>query len=223
MQKVAILDFDVHHGNGTEACVRNLLPTIKVQKIGAPFLGQSSSVSIPSLRPWLNADDAEHVFFASVHGYDHKKGPGYFYPGTGATEQPHADASSTHGDDDADNSRNNNTSAYAGKKHKAQVYNVGMRKHCREEWRRRWLEDILNPLAKFNPDLVFISAGFDAHCRDKLNHGYIGLIEADYTWLTEQIVRVRNKNYERQDSLGSVVIGVVVSLFVSLTLSVANV
>ena len=31
IKKVAILDFDVHHGNGTEACVRNLVPSLRSQ------------------------------------------------------------------------------------------------------------------------------------------------------------------------------------------------
>lgn len=174
IKRVAILDFDVHHGNGTEACVRNLIPHVKTHKVKAPFLSLDSTVSVPSLRPWLQEDDANSVFFASVHGYEEKVGPsgGLFYPGTGKTESP-------------------STSTEQSKNHQ-HIYNVGMRKHCRYEWRRRWEEDILEPLAQFKPDMIFISAGFDAHCRDKLNHGYIGLVQGDYTWLTTKIVEVAN-------------------------------
>jgi acetoin utilization deacetylase AcuC-like enzyme len=49
---------------------------------------------------------------------------------------------------------------------------------------------ILPYLVEFNPDIIFISAGFDAHKRDTMNFGYIGMIEEDYEWVTEQLVKV---------------------------------
>jgi acetoin utilization deacetylase AcuC-like enzyme len=45
-------------------------------------------------------------------------------------------------------------------------------------------------LVEFKPDIIFISAGFDAHKRDNMNFGYVGMIEEDYEWLTEQLVKV---------------------------------
>ena len=39
--------------------------------------------------------------------------------------------------------------------------------------------------------MIFISAGFDAHREDDL--GQLGLVEADYTWMTQQIKAVANK------------------------------
>lgn len=40
--------------------------------------------------------------------------------------------------------------------------------------------------------MIFISAGFDAHRRDSLNFGYVGMIEEDYEWVPEQLVKVAN-------------------------------
>jgi acetoin utilization deacetylase AcuC-like enzyme len=51
---------------------------------------------------------------------------------------------------------------------------------------------ILPALAKFNPDIILLSAGFDAHKRDSMNQGFIGMVEDDYEWLTQQIVKVAN-------------------------------
>jgi len=41
---------------------------------------------------------------------------------------------------------------------------------------------------------VFISAGFDAHREDDL--GQMGLVEADYEWITQQLVAVADKHAE---------------------------
>jgi acetoin utilization deacetylase AcuC-like enzyme len=41
-------------------------------------------------------------------------------------------------------------------------------------------------LHEFRPEMVFISAGFDAHREDDL--GQLGLVEADYEWITERLV-----------------------------------
>lgn len=47
-------------------------------------------------------------------------------------------------------------------------------------------------LREFDPDLIFISAGFDAHRKDDINCGYISLIEEDYEWITLQLARLAN-------------------------------
>lgn len=90
-KRVAIVDFDVHHGNGTEACVRNVcLNPYQPRRQAAPTL--EAFAGIPggdrlqvqyrrgeSPKPWLDiTTDPANVFFASVHGY----GDG-FYPGSG--------------------------------------------------------------------------------------------------------------------------------------------
>jgi acetoin utilization deacetylase AcuC-like enzyme len=43
-------------------------------------------------------------------------------------------------------------------------------------------------LETFRPEFIIISAGFDAHREDDL--GQLGLVEADYTWLTDRIMEV---------------------------------
>ena len=90
VRTVAIVDFDIHHGNGTEACVQAVVPTAWTESHETP-LGSISASGVTL--PWLGASDKERIFFASIHGYDH--GPGYgedaeemgpvsaFYPGSG--------------------------------------------------------------------------------------------------------------------------------------------
>ncbi|EED93251.1 histone deacetylase 1 HDAC Hda1p [Thalassiosira pseudonana CCMP1335] len=118
IKKVAIIDFDVHHGNGTEDIVRQITPI---------------------------------VFFASTHGY----GP--------------RDREIPAGADD--------------------TYNHGLQ---RLELRDSYRKNVIPALLDFNPDMIFISAGFDAHRKDTMNFGYVGMIEEDYEWLTEQLVKVAN-------------------------------
>jgi len=43
-------------------------------------------------------------------------------------------------------------------------------------------------LEEFKPQMIFISAGFDAHREDDL--GQLGLVEADYAWITRRMVEV---------------------------------
>ena len=57
-------------------------------------------------------------------------------------------------------------------------------------WRRAWRDKVLPALARFEPDFIFISAGFDAHRKDHLNHRYIGVHERDYEWVTKEIMKV---------------------------------
>jgi acetoin utilization deacetylase AcuC-like enzyme len=40
--------------------------------------------------------------------------------------------------------------------------------------------------------MIFISAGFDAHREDDL--GQLGLVEADYTWITKQIMDIAERH-----------------------------
>ncbi|MFV0296632.1 MAG: histone deacetylase family protein, partial [Hyphomicrobiaceae bacterium] len=56
------------------------------------------------------------------------------------------------------------------------------------EFRVAMSERILPALDAFLPDLVLISAGFDAHESDPLGH--IRLQEADFTWITEKVMDV---------------------------------
>lgn len=62
----------------------------------------------------------------------------------------------------------------------------------RHRWRDVYRQEILPKLVKFKPDLILVSAGFDAHKKDTINFGYIGLLEEDYEWVTHQLVQVRH-------------------------------
>ncbi|GJJ05094.1 histone deacetylase [Duganella rhizosphaerae] len=57
-----------------------------------------------------------------------------------------------------------------------------------ELMRRAVSEQWLPALERFRPQLIFISAGFDGHRDDDM--GNLGLVEADYAWITKQIVAV---------------------------------
>ena len=50
----------------------------------------------------------------------------------------------------------------------------------RVETRYAYRKNILPRLMEFNPDLIFVSAGFDAHKRDEMNFGYVVMVEEDY-------------------------------------------
>ena len=43
-------------------------------------------------------------------------------------------------------------------------------------WRKAWRDRILPRIVEMNPDLIFMSAGFDAHHRDAINHNFLGNI-----------------------------------------------
>ncbi|MFL6663766.1 MAG: histone deacetylase family protein [Rhizobacter sp.] len=47
-------------------------------------------------------------------------------------------------------------------------------------------------LEAFRPEMIFVSAGFDAHRDDEL--GQLGLVEADYAWITRRIKDVADRH-----------------------------
>ena len=71
--KVAIVDFDIHHGNGTEACVQAVVPTPWTVTHETPA-GIVSSSGV-TYQPWLGDQDKECIFFGSIHGYARTRGP----------------------------------------------------------------------------------------------------------------------------------------------------
>lgn len=93
IQRVAIVDFDVHHGNGTEETVRWLSPSLETTKMVTPY--GFGEVQTPRYKPWYDKEDASNVLFVSVHGYGprerrlaHLMPQAAFYPGTGRTVIP---------------------------------------------------------------------------------------------------------------------------------------
>lgn len=62
IKRVALLDFDVHHGNGTEACVKDTAPSLRKFSFKTPF--SEGSQTFPVYSPWLDTDDADNILFA---------------------------------------------------------------------------------------------------------------------------------------------------------------
>ena len=58
----------------------------------------------------------------------------------------------------------------------------------REAVSQQWLP----ALEAFKPEMIYISAGFDAHREDDM--GNLALVEADYEWVTKQIMAVANRH-----------------------------
>lgn len=165
IRRVAIVDFDVHHGNGTEAIVRRVKWKQHSSPITREFLvrgvrGKIVAETPASCRPWLDPEsDAENLFFASIHGY----GNG-FYPGTGA----------------------------GCNESSPKIVNVTLRPGANSADFRAGLRDrILPELVAFDPDILFVSAGFDGHDHDLI--GCCRCIDEDYIWVTKQLLSVANR------------------------------
>ncbi|MCM2294526.1 histone deacetylase family protein [Allorhizobium sp. BGMRC 0089] len=124
VERVAIVDWDVHHGNGTQD---------------------------------IFFDDAS-VLFCSTHQMP-------LYPWTGKKDEV-----GTHG-----TIVNAPLSANTGSD------------HFREAFKSR----VLPALHDFSPDLILISAGFDAHHRDPL--AQINLVGEDFDWATGRLMEVADR------------------------------
>jgi len=197
VKKIVIVDFDVHHGNGTEETVRCLQPYPVTFKSSNPM--NTTVQSMELYKPWYSEHDTENVLFISVHGYgpSSKKHAAYwpqsaFYPGTGPTKQNDHEATTSGGDenildigvplptDEEEELLEDGT--MTGKVLAETMY--------RYQW-RNYFRDVLFPrITSFAPDLILISAGFDAHKKDTINAGYIALVEEDYTWITKKLVSI---------------------------------
>jgi acetoin utilization deacetylase AcuC-like enzyme len=115
LRRVAIVDFDVHHGNGTEEIFRDDSRVLMVSTFQHPF-----------------------------------------YPGSGVEGR---------------SARMVNVPLPAG------AGSVEFRAAVTEEW--------LPALDRFAPEMLFISAGFDAHRDDEM--AMLRLVESDYAWVTQQV------------------------------------
>lgn len=124
-ERVAIIDWDVHHGNGTQEIFWN----------------------DPS------------VLYASSHEMP-------LYPGTGEASER-----GEHGT----------------------VVNAPLRAGDGSDAFREAMESVLLPrIADFRPDLIIISAGFDAHWRDPLAN--LNLKEPDFAWATQQLMEIADRS-----------------------------
>ena len=123
VERVAVVDFDVHHGNGTQDIF------------------------------W----DDPRVLYASTHQWP-------LYPGTGARSETGA----------------------------GNIVNVPLpRGASGTEFHTAFNDAILPALHRFEPRLVMISAGFDAHRLDPLAD--LNLVAEDYTWVTRELVEIAQK------------------------------
>ncbi|PHS25148.1 MAG: acetoin utilization protein [Robiginitomaculum sp.] len=119
LKRVAVVDFDVHHGNGTQEMF------------------------------W----DEDGLFYASIH----QSG---FYPGTGREDERGA---------------------------KGRIINVPLPAGTDgTPWRHAYQRHIHTALEDFAPELVLLSAGFDAHKDDPLAQFNLGC--DDFVWITEQLL-----------------------------------
>jgi acetoin utilization deacetylase AcuC-like enzyme len=127
IDKVAIIDWDVHHGNGTQ---------------GIFF-------------------DDPTVFFFSMHQYP-------WYPGSGAREE----------------------NGYG--KGRGFTMNIPVKAFVLAKEQKRMFENAIEDInKKFRPDLILISAGFDAHLDDPL--GQLCLEDVDFIQMTEVVKQWANE------------------------------
>ena len=118
LERIAILDFDVHHGNGTQEIFEN----------------------------------SPEVLFISSHQFP-------LYPGTGTLEETGA----------------------------GNIVNIPLDPGTEGQgFRDAWSSRGFSALFSFEPELILISAGFDAHERDPL--GQLMLTADDYAWFTREIL-----------------------------------
>jgi acetoin utilization deacetylase AcuC-like enzyme len=72
------------------------------------------------------------------------------------------------------------------------MINVPVPPYTRGAQLRELIETMWMPrLEEFSPQMLFISAGFDAHRDDDL--GQLGLVEADYEWITRRVKDVADR------------------------------
>ena len=124
LHRVAVVDFDVHHGNGTQAAFEN---------------------------------DAR-LFLASTHQMP-------LYPGTGRVSERGV----------------------------GNIVNAPLPPGATgEDFRLVFAERVLPELEQFRPDLVMISAGFDAHAADPL--AQLHFVAGDFAWATEKLVELASRH-----------------------------
>ncbi len=73
------------------------------------------------------------------------------------------------------------------------MINVGLPARCGGDVFRKAVEERWMPaLESFRPQMLFISAGFDAHREDDM--GNLGFVEADYEWVTKRLMAFANQH-----------------------------
>eukprot|EP01039_Chlorochromonas_danica_P001000 gene1001-1086_t len=169
--KIAIVDIDVHHGNGTEEIVRNLKP----REVFLPLPSSWAPISRPSYKPWLNENDDREVFFASIQKFDGD----HFYPGSGNERDNKVE----------ENIVNISLTPLPPRDNKKKGRKLeDLMKAASDEFRSKVSCSLLPRLRDFKPDLTFISAGFDTHYDDMYHY----LSEDDIHWITKQLCEIND-------------------------------
>lgn len=76
---------------------------------------------------------------------------------------------------------------------RGRIENVALPAGCKgSAMRQEFHHQLLPALEAFKPQLLLVSAGFDAHREDELSH--LGFSDEDYAWLTEQLVQVADRH-----------------------------
>jgi len=142
----------------------------------------------------LNEEDGEEVLFVSVHGYGGRdlRGVGAFYPGSGRTRVPSEVGKKEKEEEKGEETKKEEVveEVEEGREEGGEeggegplILDVGMGLvdpsesvpgTSRVEWRKAMREKVLPKLAAFKPDMVFISAGFDAHRKVRREGGRDG-------------------------------------------------
>lgn len=151
-RRIAIVDFDVHHGNGTEDMVRR----------------------------------AEGIFFISSHQMP-------LYPGTGDPQDnilpPGLSPSPSLRGGESDEAIQN---PETGQNSESYILNIPLPPGTGSAaFRKIYEEKVFPALENFRPELLMISAGFDAHGDDPL--AGLNLTEDDYFWVTEKLCALADK------------------------------
>ena len=172
IKKIAIFDFDVHHGNGTEEIIQMLsgkdfYKSFNYDKICSFSTNYTQQIN------WHSFDDAKNILFISTHIYD-ENNPNSFYPYSGGVE----------------NNTSKESNIYPGG-----IYNIPLepKKTLSYEYKNILRTKIIPRLYKFQPDIIFLSSGFDGHENETINQNNMFLNEFDYAFLTQQIQFVANK------------------------------
>ena len=138
------------------------------------------SASSKQYKPWRGVNDPEEVLFISTHILDVETKS--FYPGTGEdTGKVMIYLNKYIG-----NTKPSDLDVWPGG-----ILNIPIApRQCRgSSWRKAYSEKVLPRLKVFQPDFIFVSAGFDAHEKDHLhNSGDTKVTEFEYQWVTEQLV-----------------------------------
>ena len=173
IKKIAIIDFDVHHGNGSEEIVQMLKGKPFKHSIQTENMGTFINKQYKRLN-WLDFDDAKNVLFVSTHLY-FEDNPKIFYPYTGGL----------------DNNTPKEDEIYPGG-----ILNIpfGTKNNNPLEYRNVFNAKLVPRMNKFKPDLIMISAGFDGHEYEYINKGKMKLNEFDFAYITQQIQMLANKH-----------------------------